>query len=175
MPRLRRRKSSRGPPLTIAATTTTTTTTTTKTKAVMILMPEWHQTGPRGRRGYAKQTGSRHHRYPPKALWPHHTGGGGGGYPRKTRKQSARLRSTSALPKRSPPLQKMPRPTQHRRRRAGSGDGLSAWAMKRRGRRSGRVRCESPPLAPAAYGCRDYEHGQDDQLVDDARLLQHGD
>lgn len=69
-------------------------------------------------------------------------------------RKSAPLRSTLALLKKSPPLQKMLCPTQHGRR-AGSGDGLSTWAMKRGGTRSGRVRCELPPLASAAYGCRD--------------------
>lgn len=168
-------KSSKGPPLTTAATTTT----MTKSKAIMILTAEsvrgnqWQQqTGPGGRGGHAEQTGSRHHRCPPKALWPHHRGGSGGGYPRKTRRRkSASLRSTSALLNKFPSLlQKMLCPTQHGRR-AGGGDGLSTWAMKRRGTRSGRVRCESPPLAPAAYGCTDYDHGQNDQQVDDATIV----
>jgi hypothetical protein len=35
--------------------------------------------------------------------------------------------------------------------------------MKRRGTRGGRVRCESPPLALAAYGSRDYNHELQDQ------------
>jgi hypothetical protein len=103
--------------LTIAATATT--ITETKTKAVMILTPksvrgdQWqHQTGPGGRGGHAKQTGSQHHRCPSKALWPHHIGGSGGGYPRKTRRRnSTPVTSTSALPGESRPLQKMLCPT----------------------------------------------------------------
>jgi hypothetical protein len=48
--------------------------------------------------------GIQRHHCPPKALWPHHNRGNGGGYPRKTWRKSARLRSTSALLK-SPLLQ----------------------------------------------------------------------
>jgi hypothetical protein len=60
----------------------------------------------------------------------------------------------------------------HRSRRAGNGDALSTWAMKRRGTKSAQPRFESPPLAPAAYGCKDFDddRGQDDQLVDDATI-----
>lgn len=91
------------------------------------------------------------------------------GYLRKTtRGRSAPLKSMSALPKKSPSLQKMLYPTHHSRR-AESGDGLSTRAMKKRETRSGRARCESPPLAPAAYGCKDYD--QDEHLVDDATIV----
>lgn len=56
--------------------------------------------------GFAAHNGTvvQRHRCPPKALWPHYKGGNRGGYPRKTWRKSARLRSTSALLK-SPLLQ----------------------------------------------------------------------
>jgi hypothetical protein len=156
-----------------ASPPTMTATTTTK-KPGMKSMPESvrgtqrYQSDPRG---HTKQTGSRHHRCPPRARWPRRVGGRGGGHPSKTRRRDAWLRSTSALPKRSPPRQKMLRQQQHSKT-ARSDDGLPTWTMKRRrGARNGRARCESPPLALAAYGDRGYEHDQDDQLVEDGQLL----
>lgn len=145
-------------------------TTTPKPKPAMTSMPESvrgtqrHQSSPRG---HTKQTGSRHHRSPPRARWPRRVGGSAGGHPRKTRRMGAWLRSTSALPKRSPPPQKMLRPPQHSRK-ARSDDGLSMWTMNRRGKaRNGQARCESALLPLAAYGDRGYEHNQDGQLVED--------
>lgn len=85
-----------------------------------------------------------------------------------TKRKSVLLEPVSAPPKKSP-LQTILRPIHHSRR-VESGDGLSTWAMKRMGTRSGQPRFESPKIPPPVVdGCKDSD--QNDQLVDDAMIF----
>lgn len=154
--------------------------TNTKRNAGMILTlesvwedPRQHQNDPRGRGAHARKTYPRHHHCPPEALCQHHRGRSDGEYSRRTRRRnSPPLRSTSALPNKSPPQLEMLCQAWHGRR-VESADGISTRPMKslRIEIRSGRRGCESLLPGPAAHDCRAFDHGRDDQQVDHTELV----